>query len=566
MIDQTLAHWHPDTSGSPLFEETLGDMLDRQTAKYGSRPAAILFDDARGIEMRWSYAQLHSAATETARGLIGLGVLPGDHVAVMATNGPEWLRLEVALAKIGATLVTVNPGLLKDELAYVLEQGRVAWLIAIPSFRRNDIAGNLAALMPDLAGVTDGRRQAPAAFPTLKGIVGIGSELPAFAMPFDHLTKLAEGVSTDEVAARQAAVEPQDIMQIQYTSGTTGKPKGAMLTHRGIVNNGRLMAERAGYRTDDVLLSAMPFFHTAGCVCNVIGMLSVGGCLASIEGFDAERMVELWDELGATIINAVPTMFLRMLDSPEAEGRTLQLRIASTGGTSIPPTLMERLYRDHGARPMIIMGMTECSPIITQTDPNDPMELKITTAGTPLPHTEIQVIDPVTGITVACGQEGELCIRGYQVTAGYFDMPEKTSETIDGEGWLHSGDLAVLDETGHLRIVGRLKDMLIRGGENVYPVEIENYLNKHPDIQQAEVVGVSDPEMGEEVFAFLRLAEGRSLTEKEVQDYCRKGLARHKMPKFVAFMEEFPMTANGKIQKFELRRLAEARVEEQSHA
>ena len=564
MTESALAHWVPNDDDMPLMDITLGDMLDRQVARFHDRPAAIAIDDLRGIDVRWSYGALQQAANLTARGLIALGVQPGDHVAVMATNGPEWLRLEYALAKIGATLVTVNPALQRDEIAYLLQQGQVRWLVANPRFRRNDIAAALLSLMPDLATAPPGGRGDGAeTLPLLKGVIGIGTELPPFALPFDALDCLAKECPDTTLTARQAAVQPGDVVQIQYTSGTTGKPKGAMLTHHSVVNNAALMAARGGYQPDDVLLSPMPLFHAAGCVCNVIGMLSVGGCVVITESFDPERTLDLWGKLRPTVFNGVPTMYARMLDHPTAKGRDLRLRIANTGGTSIPPVLMKRLLDEHGAQPMIIMGMTECSPIITLTDPNDPQEIQFTTSGTPLPHSEIRIVDPETGETARFGERGELCIRGYQVTKGYFDMPDKTTETIDADGWLRSGDLAVLEPTGHLRIVGRLKDMLIRGGENVYPVEIENYLLTHDAISQAQVVGAPDPDLGEEVFAFVKLRDGHTLSPDDVRAFCRAGLARHKLPKYVEIVEDFPMTGNGKIQKFALREMA-ARIVEAS--
>jgi fatty-acyl-CoA synthase len=395
--------------------------------------------------------------------------------------------------------------------------------------------------------------------------VQLGDAKVAGAMEFEDFLAAGSTIGRAEFEARMSAVGARDIAQIQYTSGTTGKPKGVMLTHYGTVNNATLGGERAGYRDTDVMVSAMPFFHTAGCVCNVIGMAAAGGCLVAMESFDASRMLDLMEAHGATITNAVPTMYVRMMqDAALAEGRRnlAGWRVAYTGGTAIPPSLMRELRERAGAEPVIIMGMTECSPIITQTVPDDPLDIKVTTAGVPLPHVEIRVVDPSTGATTPTGMEGELLIRGFLVTAGYFDMPQHTAETIDKDGWLHSGDIATLDEGGYLRIVGRIKDMLIRGGENIYPVEIEDYLLGHQDIAEAQVVGVPDAELGEEIFAFVVPRDGRTIDGEAIRNWCRRTMSRQKLPRYVAVLERMPQTANGKVRKVDLRALGKTMIEE----
>ncbi|MFD1910681.1 AMP-binding protein [Halodurantibacterium flavum] len=540
------------TAGGPgLAEITVGEALRLQAEARGDAPALIYG------EAMLDYATLDRQVDLLARALIGLGTQPGDHVAVMAPNSVEWVLLEYALARIGAVMVTVNPAFRSQELAYLLRQGRVSTLLTVRAHRRAEIAADLAALLPDLAGADPVRGRRGEAFPDLRHVVMLDdADLPG-ALTFTALLSLAEAVPRAQLAARAAAVKPGDVMQVQYTSGTTGAPKGAMLTHRGCYNNARLMAARGGFGPDDRLLSAMPLFHTAGCVCNVLGMLAVGGCLILLPEFEPGAMMSAAEAHGATIINAVPTMYRRMLDHPDAGTRGMSaLRIAFTGGTSIPPALMLELRQRFGAEPMIIMGMTECSPIITQTDPSDDLETRCATAGTPLPHVEVRIADPETGTPMDHGQPGELLIRGFGVMRGYFDMPDRTAETIDAAGWLHSGDLAVLAPSGHLRIVGRLKDMLIRGGENVYPVEIEEALMTHPDIAEAQVVGVPDPDLGEEIFAFLIPTPGARLDPAAVQDWCKASFARHKTPRYIRVLDSLPLTANGKVQKFELRRMA----------
>ncbi|WFE74678.1 AMP-binding protein [Roseinatronobacter sp. S2] len=551
------AIWPANHDGLALVDMTLGDMLDGQAATFGGRMAVCVDDAARGASVTWTYAQLRDHADRAARGMIALGVQAGDRVALMAPNCAEWVMLEYALAKVGAVLVTVNPALKRDELAYVLAQGRVSALIFTPQFRGADIAADLLALMPDLGNITNGHRTAPAEFPLLRNLVCIGQGGSCFARPFADMLDLGDTVPDSARQSRQAAVQTRDVAQIQYTSGTTGKPKGAMLTHYSTLNNARLMADRGGYTPDDVMLSAMPLFHTAGCVCNVMAMLACGGCLVTMDAFDPARMLALWQRHSPTLLNAVPTMMTRMLEHPDAAQTNMRtLRRVISGGTSIPPSLMRRMRDQTGGEPLIIMGMTECSPVITQTWPGDDLDTRLQTAGTPLPHTEIRIIDPYTGAVVPFGTAGELCIRGYLTMAGYFDMPDKTAETIDSDGWLHSGDLAVLEESGHLRIVGRLKDMVIRGGENVYPVEIETCLLDHPSVSQAQVVGVPDPELGEEIFAFVVLTDGGTATETDLQGFCKTRMARHKMPKYISLVDRMPMTANGKIQKFALRHAA----------
>ncbi len=540
------ALWPADPNGPALLELTLGDLLDRQAEAFADRPAVTVDDRSKDLLTTWTYAMLRADADRLARGLIGWGVAAGDRVAVMAPNCAEWVLLEYALAKVGAVLVTVNPALKRSELAYVLTQGQVSGLFAVTGYRGSDIAADLAALAADL--------------PSLTRLCRIGEGEMAGALSFADLLALGDRTSDSLRAARQAAVNPRDVAQIQYTSGTTGKPKGAMLRHHGTVNNARLMADRGGYGPGDTMLSAMPLFHTAGCVCNVMAMAASGGHLVTMDAFDPARMLALWAQFRPSLVNAVPTMMVRMLEHPDWSAAPRALRRVVTGGTSIPPSLMLQMREQTGGEPLIIMGMTECSPIITQTRDSDSLETRVGTAGTPLPHTELRIADPETGATKALGEAGELCIRGYLTMAGYFDMPEKTAETIDADGWLHSGDLAVLEETGHLRIVGRLKDMIIRGGENVYPVELEECLLDHPAVSQAQVVGVPDPDLGEESCAFVVLREGAQATPEALQAHCRQHMARHKMPKYVQVLGELPMTANGKIQKFALRQQAAAAI------
>jgi fatty-acyl-CoA synthase len=548
-IEGKLATWQPEAFGSQLLETTIGDLLDRRSIEYADRPALIFEDAPFGPGVVWTYSSLRKQADRLAKGLIALGVRHGSRVAVLAPNSPEWVTLEYALAKIGAILVTVNTAYKSAELRYLLRQGAIEFFFTVTEFRGYSFVDLLEEILP---GAT-----ASPGVPALRRIVLIGNswrDMPTLR----EVMEMSSGVHDVELVRRQAAVSKHDIAQIQYTSGTTGAPKGAMLSHYSTVNNANLMSERAEFGPDDRMISAMPMFHTAGCVCNVLGMMTRGGCLIGMPSFDAGRMLQLVEKHRATVINAVPTMFIRMLEDPQfAAGKIdcSSVRVAFTGGTSIPPVLMRELKDRMGADPMIIMGMTETSPIITQTVATDDFEQQITTAGIPLPFTEVRVVDP-SGQPVECGQTGELQIRGYLVMKGYFDLPEQSAATIDRDGWLRSGDLAVLEQTGHLRIVGRIKDMIIRGGENIYPAEIEEFLLTHPAVSQAQVVGVADAEMGEEAFAFVVLREGYAMTCAELSDYSRQRISRHKVPRYFELIDAMPLTASGKVKKYELREIA----------
>jgi fatty-acyl-CoA synthase len=542
--------WAADPFGTELLELTVGDLLDQQAARFADREALVCVDPEFGLDVRWSYAVLQSRVDHLARALIGLGLVAGDRVAVLAPNLPEWILLEYALAKIGAVLVTVNTAFRQHELGYLLRQGRVRALVTVAEFRGNPYLQSVHAL------------QREAALPDLEHIVLIGKAATG-ALPFAELLRLGEAVPQEVLRARQEAVKPGDVVQIQYTSGTTGAPKGVMLTHRGTVNNANLMGLRAGWTEHDRLLAVMPLFHTAGCVCNALGMLARGGTLLALVVFDATKALAMITAERATIMNGVPTMYLRLLAEPgvrEGAYAGSSLRIAFMGGTAIPPVVLQDMKTAFGADPMVIMGMTEASPLITQTLPADSFDLCSTTAGIPLPFTAIKVIDPVTGEVLPTGQAGELCIRGYGVTLGYFDMPERTAEAIDPAGWLHSGDLATLDARGYLRIVGRAKDMIIRGGENIYPAEIEHLLMQHPMLEQVQVVGVPDPEFGEEAYAFIVLRDGAALTVPALREHCRASFSRHKVPRYMEFVEALPQTASGKIKKFELREAARRKI------
>ena len=560
--------WDAETEGHELLDLTLGDMLDRQAETYGEQDAVVYRYPEDGLELRLGFSALRDRVNDVARGLIALGVQAGDKVAVLATNVPEWLLLELAVPKIGAVLVTVNTNVRVSELDYLLRQAEVHTLLLMAEHRGNAYYAALASLVPTLAQRSNTALEpiASASYPCLRQVVLIGADQgrPG-ALPFADMLDLGQDVPTDTLRQRQAAVRPGDVSQIQFTSGTTGAPKGAMITHRGTLNNARLFGLRAGFRPGDRMVTAMPFFHTAGNVLDVLGLLAHGGTLVKAVQFDPLKLLQLVEQERATILHGVPTMLIAMLQHPQAaEFDTRSLRLVLSGGTPIPVPVLEQVKRQFGADPVIGFGMTEASPMVTGTPASDSFELKSATVGKPLAHVSVQIVD-VNNQPVALGQVGELLVKGFGVMKGYYRMPEKTTEAI-ADGWLHSGDLATMDAAGYIRIAGRIKDMIIRGGENVYPAEVESFLMRHPAIKQAQIVGIPDPYMGEEAAAFIQTREGHTLSAAEVEAYCRANISRHKLPKYIRFVDTYPLTPSGKVKKFDLRdQLVAALKEEESH-
>ena len=548
--------WEAESEGTELLDLTLGDLLDQQAQTYGDQDAVVYRYPEDGLELRLGFRALRDRVNEVARGLLALGVQAGDKVAVLATNVPQWLLLELAVPKIGAVLVTVNTNARLSELDYLLRQAEVHTVLLMAEHRGNRYYDALASLVPELATRADGDSEplACAAFPSLRHAVLIGADTgcPGL-MPFDVMVARGACIPADELETRQAAVRPDDVSQIQFTSGTTGAPKGAMITHRSTLNNARLFGLRAGYRPGDRMVTAMPFFHTAGNVVDVLGLLAHGGTLVKAIQFDPLKLLQLVEQERATILHGVPTMLIAMLQHPQASAiNTSTLRLVLSGGTPIPVPVLEQVKREFGADPVIGFGMTEASPMVTGTLASDSFELKSSTVGKPLAHVSVQIVDG-DNQPVALGQVGELLVKGFGVMKGYYRMPEKTAETIDADGWLHSGDLATMDAQGYIRIVGRIKDMIIRGGENVYPAEVEGFLMRHPAIRQAQVVGIPDKYMGEESAAFIQVREGHALDAAEVEAYCRANMSRHKLPKYIRFVQEYPLTPSGKVKKFDLR-------------
>jgi len=514
-----------------LLTTTIGANLAQTVAAHGGRDAMVDLPTGN----RWTYAELHVAVRRLASGLLHAGIVVGDRVGIWAPNRPEWTLLQYATAEIGAVLVNINPSYRVHELEYVLHQSGIRMVVAARSFKTSDYAGMLEQVAPHCAA--------------LEQVVLMGSP---------QWSALADGelddAAVDEAAKGLSAADP---INIQYTSGTTGFPKGATLSHRSILNNGYLVGELCHYTEVDRLCIPVPFYHCFGMVMGNLACTSHGAAMViPAEGFDPAATLAAVQNEGCTSLYGVPTMFIAELGLPDfAEYDLATLRTGIMAGSPCPAEVMRKVIEAmHMDEVAIAYGMTETSPVSTQTRSDDSMERRVATVGKVGPHLEVKVIDPVSGETVPYGETGEFCTRGYSVMLGYWEQPEKTAEAIDTDGWMHTGDLAVMDADGYLMITGRIKDMVIRGGENVYPREIEEFLYTHPDIVDAQVIGVPDARFGEELMAWVQLREGApELSVASLREFCSGKLAHYKVPRYVHVVEEFPMTVTGKVRKVEMR-------------
>jgi fatty-acyl-CoA synthase len=555
-IKGDLSYWEAEDFGVELIDLTLGDLLDQRADELPDKEALVYNYPEIGLELRLTYNQYRDVVNRLSKGLIALGVEEGDQVAVWATNVPEWIFLQLALAKIGAVIVTVNTNYRATEIEYVLRQGDISTLFLIEEHRGNNYVESLYNVAPEIKTINDPLVETLRAgsLPRLKRAVLIGRVRRQGLSLFSDVMALADQISDDELKVRQSRVNPHDLTMMQYTSGTTGFPKGVMLTHHNLINQARVACTRGDLSAVERYVTAMPLFHIAGSLGGTIYCLYLGCTLIPLITFDPLKNLELFEREKGTFTFAVPTMLIAMLNHPRfAEFDLSALRNIYTGATPVPVPLMEEIKEKIGADCSIVFGMTETTGAVTQSFSADSSELKASTVGLPQPHTSIKIINTGTGETVKLGQSGELCSKAFSNMKGYYNLPEKTAETIDEEGWLHSGDLAVMRPDGYVNIVGRVKDMIIRGGENISPAEIESFLMRHPKIAEAQVVGIPDEFMGEEVCALIRAQQGDELTEAEVREYCKAGISRHKVPKFFRFVESFPLTASGKVKKFELR-------------
>jgi fatty-acyl-CoA synthase len=526
----TTASYAHGMSDVALLGDTIGANLDATVRRWPQRPALV----SRHQDLRWSWAELADRVDRLAAGLLAAGIGQGDRVGIWAPNCAEWVLVQYATAKIGAILVNVNPAYRTHELGYVLRQSGVKLLVSAPEFKTSDYRSMVGDVRGDC--------------PALERVVFLGTpewELIATAEP-----------DAEALARRAASLSCDDPINIQYTSGTTGFPKGATLSHHNILNNGFLVGELLAYTEQDRVCIPVPFYHCFGMVMGNLACTSHGACMViPAPSFEPEATLEAAAAEQCTSLYGVPTMFIAELEHPRfAEFDLSSLRTGIMAGSPCPIEVMSRVVAEmHMEEVSICYGMTETSPVSTQTRRDDALERRVATVGRPGPHIEIKVVDPVTGLTVARGEAGELCTRGYSVMLGYWEDPEKTAEAIDPAGWMHTGDLATMDEAGYCKIVGRIKDMVIRGGENVYPREIEEFLYGHPGVADVQVIGVPDARYGEELCAWIRLRDGAALTEDELRDFCRGKLAHFKIPRYVLFVDDFPMTVTGKIQKFKMR-------------
>jgi fatty-acyl-CoA synthase len=519
-----MSDW-PAADGPPLRRLSVGEAL-RDAARAAPDVTALVEGAADpAVRRRWTYRELVAEAQRTAAALLGR-FSPGERVAIWANNLPEWVLLEYGAALAGLTVVTVNPALRGGELRHVLASSGAQGLFMLPGYRGTDMRATLAGIRAEL--------------PRLREVV--------------LLNEWDEFLSSGRPGTDLPGAGPDDPTQIQYTSGTTGTPKGAVLRHAGITDNAALYAQRAGLQPGDVTVSPMPLFHTAGCVMSVLGTLSVRGTLVLPPAFDPALQLRLLEEERGTSMIGVPTMLIAMLNAAEFRSADLSsLRHVVSGGAVVPAELVRRVERDTPALVSIVFAQTESSPVITQTSPNDSADDRAETLGRPLPHTAVRIVNSGTGQTLPVGETGELLTRGYGVMLGYHDDPAATAAAIDSGGWLHTGDLAQMDQRGYFRIGGRLKEMIIRGGENIYPREIEAVLFGHPDVADAAVVGIPDERWGEQVAAFVRPAAGRTPDPDALFAYVRARLAPFKTPRFWAVIDHFPLTGSAKIQKFRLQ-------------
>ncbi len=537
----------------PFTNDTIGGFFEKQVMKDPNREFMIYPDR----DLRFTYKEFDERVNMLAKGLLELGISKEDKVGIWATNVPDWLTFMFATAKIGAVLVTVNTAYKSHEVEYLMKQADLKAIAIIDGFRDVSYIDTINELVPELKTQSRGNLKSEK-FPCLESVIFIGQEKHRGMYSTRELFLLGKHGNDEEIHKIMETLDTHDVINMQYTSGTTGFPKGVMLTHYNILNNGYYIGEKQKFTEEDRLCLPVPLFHCFGIVLGVLATLTHGGTLVIIELFDPLRVLAAVQKEKCTALYGVPTMFIAEFSHPMFKMFDLSsLRTGIMAGSPCPIEAMKRVINDMNCKDITIAyGLTEASPVFTQTSTDDPIERRVSTVGTSLPEIEVKIVDPETGETVGPDVQGEICCRGYNVMKGYYKMPEMTEIAIDKEGWLHSGDLATVDEAGYYRITGRIKDMIIRGGENIYPREIEEFLFTVPGVKSAQVVGIPDEKYGEIVGAFVVPEDGKELTEEDVRDYSLSKIARYKVPKHVFFVEDYPLTASGKVQKFKLRDLA----------
>ncbi|MGH7025314.1 MAG: AMP-binding protein [Caulobacteraceae bacterium] len=548
-LDPSLS-WVRGADTPPLLETTIGQALDLAALRWSERPALI--SPPQGV--RWTWRELSRRADALAGGLLALGLAPGDRIGIWSPNCAEWVLTQFAAARVGLILVTINPAYRRSEVAYTLNKVGVKALVAAESYKTSDYAGMIEDLAPEIAAAPEGPLAAEA-LPNLKRLIKIGGDPRAGWLDFEAVAA-GEPRRMDEVAHIDATLDPRAAINIQFTSGTTGAPKGATLSHRTILNNGLFVGLAQALTPDDRICIPVPLYHCFGMVMANLACVTHGAAMVfPAATFDPGATLAAIEFERCTALYGVPTMFIGVLGHPDFDRFDVSsLRTGTMAGAPCPVEVMKQVIeRLHMKDVTIAYGMTETSPVSFQTLPDDPLERRVSSIGRVQPHVEVKIVDAV-GEVVSRGAAGELMTRGYSVMLGYWDDAERTAECLSPDGWMRTGDLGTIDAQGYGNIVGRIKDMVIRGGENLYPREIEEFLYTHPDIADAQVVGLPDPRYGEELCAWIRLHPGRALDEPGLRAFCAGQIAHHKIPRYVRFVDEFPMTVTGKVQKFLIRK------------
>lgn len=524
-----------------LKKQTIGSLLKTAADRFPHHEAVVYSE----LDLRYSYQKLYEETGKIAKGLMALGIKKGEHVAIWASNIPEWILLQFATARIGAVLVTVNTSYQARELEYLLDHSDSTTLFLMDGYKGTSYIDMIQSIVKD-----------PKNLPKLERLVYLGrGDTPEKMISFADIAKKGNLISDDALFERERSLSHEDVINMQYTSGTTGFPKGVMLTHNNIVNNAAIVAARMGLGSEDRLCIPVPLFHCFGCVLSTLACVSVGAAMLPIIEFKPERVLQTVETERCTGLQGVPTMFIAELSHPNfADYDLSSLRTGIMAGSPCPKEVMKKVMKQMNLTDITIAyGQTESSPVITQTTITDAIERRVETVGKVHPHVEIKIVDPETGETLGPDEQGELCTRGYLVMKGYYKMEEATKKAIDEDGWLHTGDLAEIDEDGYVRITGRLKDMIVRGGENIYPREIEEFLYEHEDIVDVQIVGVPDEKYGEKTAAFIKCKPGKTLMLEDVRAFCKGQLSYYKIPEYVFHLDEYPLTASGKVQKYILR-------------
>ena len=553
IIRRMLSYAHGPSS-VPLLGQTIGDALNSAAARWGDRDALISCHQ----QLRYTYSELLTEVNRAARALIGLGVQHGDRVGIWSPNCAEWVITQYAAAKVGAILVNVNPAYRARELEYALKHSGIDVLVTARHFRTTDYVAMLERLLPELRKTGFSGRLQTRGVPSLRHVIYLGNDGAPGGLAWTDWIETAPDVDA-ALLAREASVQFDEAVNIQYTSGTTGSPKGATLSHHNILNNGWFTGEALKYTEADRICLPVPLYHCFGCVLGNLSALTHGAAIViPAETFEASATLQAIEAERCTSIYGVPTMFIAMLDHASFDATALDtLRTGIMAGAPCPVEVMRRVIdRMHVPEVTIAYGMTETSPVSFQSAPDDTIDMRVSTVGRVHPHAECKIVDPETGATVPRGTGGELCTRGYLVMLGYWNNAEATAAAIDVSRWMHTGDLAVMSDDGYVNISGRIKDMIIRGGENIYPREIEEFLYTHPKVSEVQVIGVPDARYGEELCAWIRLREGQAATADELRDFCHGQISSYKIPRYVRFTTEFPTTVTGKIQKFRMREIS----------